>query len=161
MLATPSSQTGRRARRKTSQTSKPVVSLLLAPRRWHTEAVAVHKLAAMASRIAFSTSPTPRPWPARNPAPSAARDGVMKRPQRGCGARADGRPVRPEIRLRVILGPAVESLGEGGGLPAPRGQVLLQHEHEHHIAFGREVRNVLGDDSPAPRAECSPPPMSP
>src|SRR5271169_5862779 len=56
MLATPRSHTGRRARRNTSQTSKPAVSLLLAPMRWHTEAVAVHPLAATASRIAFSIS---------------------------------------------------------------------------------------------------------
>jgi hypothetical protein len=56
MLATPRSHTGWRARRNTSQTSKAAVSLLLAPLRWHTEAVAVHKLAAMASRIAFSIS---------------------------------------------------------------------------------------------------------
>src|SRR5580700_5316497 len=56
MLATPRSHTGRRARRNTSQTSKLVVSLLLAPLRWHTEAVAVQKLAATASRIAFSIS---------------------------------------------------------------------------------------------------------
>ena len=56
MLATPSSQTGRRASRTTSQTSKPVTSLLLAPMRWHTEAVAVQKLAAKASRIAFFRS---------------------------------------------------------------------------------------------------------
>ncbi len=32
--------------------SKPVTSVVLAPRRWHTEAVAVQKLAANASRIA-------------------------------------------------------------------------------------------------------------
>ena len=56
MAATPRSQTGRRASRNTSQTSKPVVSLLLAPMRWHTEAVAVQKLAATASRIALSIS---------------------------------------------------------------------------------------------------------
>src|SRR5260370_7279790 len=56
MLAMPSSQTGWRARRKMSPTSKPAISYLLAPRRWHTEAVAVQKLAAMASRIAFSIS---------------------------------------------------------------------------------------------------------
>jgi len=56
MLASPSSQTGRRARRKTSQTSKPALSYLLAPKRWHTEAVAVQKLAAGASRTAFSSS---------------------------------------------------------------------------------------------------------
>jgi hypothetical protein len=63
----PISQTGRRARRKTSQTSKAAVLSLLAPRRWHTEAVAVQKLAAMASRSAFSISPAPRPWPPRSP----------------------------------------------------------------------------------------------
>src|ERR1700677_871483 len=56
MLVRPSSQTGRRASRKMSQTSKLVASLLLAPMRWHTEAVAVQKLAATASRIAFSIS---------------------------------------------------------------------------------------------------------
>jgi len=56
MLAMPSSQTGWRARRTTSPASKPVVWLLLAPMRWHTEDVAVHRLAATASRIAFSIS---------------------------------------------------------------------------------------------------------
>ncbi len=57
MLATPSSQTGRRARRSSSQTSKPAVSMLLAPMRWHTEAVAVQMLAATASRIAVPIVP--------------------------------------------------------------------------------------------------------
>ena len=54
MLAMPSSQAGRRARRTTSPASKPAAWLLLAPMRWHTEDVAVHKLAATASRIAVS-----------------------------------------------------------------------------------------------------------
>jgi hypothetical protein len=56
MLAMPSSQTGRRARRMTSPASKAAVWLLLAPLRWHTEDIAVHKLAATASKIAFSIS---------------------------------------------------------------------------------------------------------
>ena len=54
MLAMPSSQIGRRARRKMSHTSKPVVWLSLAPLRWHSDEVAVHKHAATASRIALS-----------------------------------------------------------------------------------------------------------
>src|SRR5271155_278382 len=56
MLAMPSTQTGWRARRNTSRTSKPAVSVLLAPLRWHTDAVAVHNLAAAASTIALSIS---------------------------------------------------------------------------------------------------------
>ena len=65
MLAMSSRPAGGRARRKTSQTSKPVTSLLLAPRRWHTEAVAVQKLAARASWIAFSISPLRAGSPSR------------------------------------------------------------------------------------------------
>jgi hypothetical protein len=56
MLAMPSSQTGRRARRNMSRASKPVVWMLLAPMRWHTEDVAVQRLAATASKIAVSIS---------------------------------------------------------------------------------------------------------
>ena len=56
MLAMPSSQAGWRARRKTSRRSKPAAGLLLATLRWHTEDVAVHRLAVTASRIAFSMS---------------------------------------------------------------------------------------------------------
>jgi hypothetical protein len=48
----------------------------------------------------------------------------------------------------MSLCPVVKGLCECGGLPASGGQVLLEHEHEYHVAFGREVRNVLGDDSP-------------
>ena len=77
MLAMPSSQTGRRAKVNTSRTSKPVVWLLLAPMRWHTEDAAVHRLAATASKIAVSISlflpgtvppmPSLKPWPASRP----------------------------------------------------------------------------------------------
>ncbi len=49
----------------------------------------------------------------------------------------------------MILRPAVEDLCEGGGLPSTCGQVLLQHEHEHYVAFGGEVHDVLGNDGPA------------
>src|SRR2546421_94840 len=52
----PSSQTGWRASRTTSRASKPAASLSLAPLRWHSEAVAVHTLAATASRMALSIS---------------------------------------------------------------------------------------------------------
>src|SRR6516225_8500839 len=45
-----------RARRKTTRRSKPAAGLLLAPLRWYTEDVAVHRLAVTASRIAFSIS---------------------------------------------------------------------------------------------------------
>src|SRR5580693_7086890 len=91
MLATPRSHTGWRARRNTSQTSKAAVSLLLAPLRWHTEAVAVHKLAAMASRIAFSISTAftssavsqpAWPWRAAEPVqPGSATAGQPTRPR--------------------------------------------------------------------------------
>src|SRR5689334_5841578 len=56
IAAMPSSQTGWRASRTRSRASKPAVSVALAPLRWHSEAVAVHTLAAMASRIALSIS---------------------------------------------------------------------------------------------------------
>lgn len=54
MLAKPSTQTGWRASRKTSHGSKPVAWWPRAPSRWHTEDVAVQKLAATESRIASS-----------------------------------------------------------------------------------------------------------
>src|SRR5271156_2203925 len=60
MLANPASQIGRRASRKMSQMSTPAAPGLLAflaPRRWHTEDVAVQKLAARASKIALSIFP--------------------------------------------------------------------------------------------------------
>src|ERR1700722_14299228 len=58
MLTMPRSQIGRRARRRISRRSRPPVDgTLLAPGRWATDAAAVQKLAATASKIAFSTSP--------------------------------------------------------------------------------------------------------
>src|SRR5580693_3109699 len=91
MLATPRSHTGWRARRNTSQTSKAAVSLLLAPLRWHTDAVAVHNRPAMASRIAFSLSTAftssavsqpAWPWRAAEPdQPGSATAGQPTRPQ--------------------------------------------------------------------------------
>jgi hypothetical protein len=60
MLASPASQIGRRASRKMSQMSTPAAPgrlAFLAPRRWHTEDVAVQKLAARASKIALSVFP--------------------------------------------------------------------------------------------------------
>jgi hypothetical protein len=54
MAAMPSSQAGWRASRIRSRASKPAVWVLWAPLRWHNEAVAVHTLAATASRIALS-----------------------------------------------------------------------------------------------------------
>ena len=57
--------------------------------------------------------------------------------------------MRTEIGVGMILCPAVENLSERGGLPTSGGQVLLQHEYEHDIAFGGEVRDILGNDRPA------------
>jgi hypothetical protein len=55
MAAMPSSQAGWRASRRMSLASNPAAGpVFLAPARWHTEAVAVHTLAASASKIAFS-----------------------------------------------------------------------------------------------------------
>jgi len=58
MAAMPSSQVGWRASRTMSRASNPPVAgpVFLAPARWHTDAVAVHRLAASASKIAFSIS---------------------------------------------------------------------------------------------------------
>src|SRR4051794_12099640 len=56
MAAMPPSQAGRRASRARSRASKPAVWSSLAPLRWHSEAAAVHTLAATASRIALSIS---------------------------------------------------------------------------------------------------------
>ena len=39
--------------------------------------------------------------------------------------------------------------GERGRLATARGQVLLEHEYEHHIAFSCEVSDVLGNNCPA------------
>ena len=44
--------------------------------------------------------------------------------------------------------PAVQDPGQRGSLPASRWQVL-QDEHHDQITLGREVRDVLSDDSPA------------
>jgi hypothetical protein len=49
----------------------------------------------------------------------------------------------------VFLRPAVENLGERGGLATARWQVLLEHEYEHDVSFGREVHDVLSNDRPA------------
>src|ERR1700735_3935670 len=54
MQPIPASQTGRRARRTMSPRPNPSTGVVLAPRRWHTEDVAVHRPAATASSIALS-----------------------------------------------------------------------------------------------------------
>jgi hypothetical protein len=55
MAAMPSSQAGWRASRTMSRPSNPATGpVFRAPARWHTDAVAVHRLAATASKIAFS-----------------------------------------------------------------------------------------------------------
>src|SRR6266567_4283606 len=116
MLAMPISQTGRRARRKTSQTSKAAVLSLLAPRRWHTEAVAVQKLAAMASRSAFSISPAPRPWlPRSPPAPQQAAILSWSQPS-GVQCPRQSRPGA----LRDLVGPAPVTPGQDKRHSAPR-----------------------------------------
>jgi hypothetical protein len=52
-----------------SRASKPAAGLVFrAPARWHTDAVAVHRLAATASKIAFSISlPLRQAWPPNQP----------------------------------------------------------------------------------------------
>jgi hypothetical protein len=45
--------------------------------------------------------------------------------------------------------PAVQDPGQDGSLAPSGRQVLLQDEHQDLIPFGGEVRDVLGDDSPA------------
>ena len=48
-----------------------------------------------------------------------------------------------------ILRPAVEDFCQDGSLRASRWQILLQDEHQDHVAFGGEIRDILGNDSPA------------
>jgi hypothetical protein len=57
--------------------------------------------------------------------------------------------MRAQIGVGVLLRPAVESLGERGGLATACGQVLLEHEHQDDVALGGEVRNILGNDRAA------------
>lgn len=57
--------------------------------------------------------------------------------------------MRAEVRIGMLRRPAVENLGERGGLATSRGQILLKHEHEHDVAFGSEVRDILGYDRAA------------
>jgi hypothetical protein len=61
MLAIPASHTGRRTSRRMRRGSKPVTSLVRAPRRWHTDAVAVQKLAATARMTAASIAAASAP----------------------------------------------------------------------------------------------------
>jgi hypothetical protein len=49
----------------------------------------------------------------------------------------------------MILCPAVENLGERGSLPTSGRQALLQHEHQHDIAFGGKVRDIRSNNRPA------------
>lgn len=55
------------------------------------------------------------------------------------------RPVRTEVGVWVRARPPVEQLGERRGLGAAYGQVTLQNEYQHQVAFGCEVRDVLSD----------------
>src|SRR5487761_682354 len=75
----------------------------------------------------------------------ACRSGASRWPRRRSGRW----PVGAEVGVRVVPRPVVQDLRESGGHAAPGGQVLLQDEHEHHVALGGEVRDVLGDNGPA------------
>jgi hypothetical protein len=54
----------------------------------------------------------------------------------------------------MILCPAVENLGERDSLPTSGRQALLQHEHQHDIAFGGKVRDILSNNRPARASYC-------
>ena len=54
-----------------------------------------------------------------------------------------------EVGVGVLLRPAVENLRERGGLSTAGWEVLLEHEHQYDVAFGSEVRDILGHDRPA------------
>jgi hypothetical protein len=54
-----------------------------------------------------------------------------------------------EIRIGMVSVPAVQDPGQRGSLPASCWQVLLQDEHQHQVALGGEVPDVLGDHGPA------------
>ena len=57
--------------------------------------------------------------------------------------------MRAEVGVRMLLRPAVENFGERCSLAATCRQVLLQHEHQHDIAFSGEVRDILSNNHPA------------
>ena len=57
--------------------------------------------------------------------------------------------MRTEIGIRMIRCPAVENLGQRGSLPTSGGQAPFQHEHQHDIAFGGKVRDILSNNRPA------------
>src|SRR5262249_58380967 len=54
-------------------------------------------------------------------------------------------PVKAEVRFGVRVRPAVEGSCQCGGLSAAAGQVLFQYEDQYHVAFGGEVRDILGN----------------
>jgi hypothetical protein len=54
-----------------------------------------------------------------------------------------------EIRIWEILRPAVQNPGQGGNLPAARGRVPLQDEHQDDVALRGEICHILGDGGPA------------
>ena len=76
-----------------------------------------------------------------------SRTSVLRRP---FGANLRRWPVRAEVGVGVPLRPAVENLGERGGLSSSGWQVLLQPEQKHDVAFGGEVHNVLGATASRP-----------
>jgi hypothetical protein len=45
----------------------------------------------------------------------------------------------------MVLRPAIEDLRECSGLAAACRQVLFQHEHQHDVALGGEVSDILSD----------------
>lgn len=56
-----------------------------------------------------------------------------------------------EVWVGISLRPAIEGFRERCCLCAPNRQVPLKNEHEHNVALGGEVCDVLGDDSSALR----------
>ena len=86
MAAMPSSQAGWRASRTMSRASNPAVGpVFRAPARWHTNAVAVHRAAATASKTALSISPRlqqARPPP--KPADASAQADAVHHHRGGC-----------------------------------------------------------------------------
>src|SRR5580698_3295034 len=148
MLASPASQIGRRASRKISQISKPVVwAAACAPSRWHTDEVAVHRLATMASGIALSMRPAHH---LRQQITGAADAGIEVVEEA-----VDGQPLGLDggaqilLQLQALPGELTAGGAAGApvmvGLPDLRHPVLVAQYHGHFLEVEAEQGLELAD----------------
>src|ERR1700683_4779113 len=158
MLASPASQIGRRASRKMSQMSTPAAPGLLAflaPRRWHTEDVAVQKLAARASGIALSIFPhSASPVASQSPrviehvtSHPGPPDGHQRLTGhgRGCGGLRVSAPSRTSpggwYAQRGILGRSLPPVRERGTSASPGCRVVISRKPGSYRPMTAAVAN--------------------